>query len=233
MRMFIDVFDQFLPPERQEASKGPAALIPTNLRNDIDHLNAWVYDSINNGVYKVGFANNQAKYNEHVLNLFQALDRLEQHLTQSKHQPFLFGAHVTDADIRLYTTLIRFDMAYYTMFKCNLKMIRTDYPHLHAWLRRLYWSEGPETGGGVFKRTTLFDVVSATDSVDPLFGLTFFFLDQTRIFVYHDGQWRGAHWADSEYYAVVRRATGGSIKLLHANFESRSMEFLLAFGWVY
>ena len=161
MRMLIDGFDQYLPVERQEASKGPGAFIPNHLRNDIDQLNAWVYDNVNNGVYKVGFATTQSAYNEHVVNLFQALDRLEQHLKQSNHQPFLFGDHITEADIRLYTTLIRFDVAYYAMFKCNLKMIRTDYPRLHAWLRRLYWSEGPETGGGVFKRTTFFDVVSA------------------------------------------------------------------------
>ncbi|KAJ4353687.1 uncharacterized protein N0V89_005417 [Didymosphaeria variabile] len=162
MRMLIDGFDQFLPAGKHEASKGISAFIPNHLRNDIDQLNSWVYDDINNGVYKVGFATTQAAYNEHVVRLFRALDRLEQHLSQSNHRPFLLGNHITEADIRLYTTLIRFDVAYYTMFKCNLKMIRTDYPRLHAWLRRLYWSEGPETGGGVFKRTTFFDVVSAT-----------------------------------------------------------------------
>jgi putative glutathione S-transferase len=162
MRILIDGFDPFLPAERREANKGHFALIPSDLRNDIDQLNSWVYDNVNNGVYKVGFATTQAAYNEHVVRLFQALDRLEQHLTQSNHQPFLFGNGITEADIRLYTTLIRFDVAYYTTFKCNLKMIRIDYPHVHDWLRRLYWNEGPETGGGVFKRTTFFDVVSAT-----------------------------------------------------------------------
>ncbi|KAL5441667.1 hypothetical protein PMIN07_009059 [Paraphaeosphaeria minitans] len=158
-RILIDGFDQFLSAECQEANKGASALIPSNLRNDIDQLNAWVFDNINNGVYKVGFATTQAAYNEHVVRLFQALDKLEQHLAQTNHQPFLFGNHITEADIRLYTTLIRFDVAYYNMFKCNLKMIRTDYPRLHLWLRTLYWSECPETGGGVFKRTTLFDVI--------------------------------------------------------------------------
>ncbi|KAF2446530.1 glutathione S-transferase [Karstenula rhodostoma CBS 690.94] len=158
-RILVDGFDELLPAERREANKGASALLPSNLRNEIDQLNSWVYDNINNGVYKVGFATTQAAYNEHVLRLFHALDRLEQHLTQSNHQPFLFGNHITEADVRLYTTLIRFDVVYYTMFRCNLKMIRTDYPRLHEWLRTLYWSECPETGGGMFKRTTLFDVI--------------------------------------------------------------------------
>jgi putative glutathione S-transferase len=159
IRMFFDGFDQFLPPERREANKGVAAFIPPHIRAEIDTLNAWVYDAINNGVYKAGFATSQAAYNEHVTRLFQALDRLEHHLTQHDHHPYLFGAYITEADIRLYTTLVRFDVAYYHMFKCNLKMIRMDYPRLHAWLRRLYWSDGPETGGGVFKGTTYFDDV--------------------------------------------------------------------------
>ncbi|KAF2637872.1 hypothetical protein P280DRAFT_432921 [Massarina eburnea CBS 473.64] len=158
IRMFFDSFDHFLPPERREANKGPAAFVPNHLRGEIDSLNAWVYDSVNNGVYKTGFASSQATYNQHVTRLFQAMDRLEYHLSQPGHHPYLFGAYITEADIRLYTTLIRFDVAYYIVFKCNLKMIRLDYPRLHAWLRRLYWNEGPETAGGIFKKTTLFDI---------------------------------------------------------------------------
>lgn len=73
---------------------------------------------------------------------------------------YLFGEHITEADVRLYTTLVRFDIAYYALFKCNIKMIRMDYPRLHEWLRRLYWNEGPETAGGAFKKTTQFEVVS-------------------------------------------------------------------------
>jgi putative glutathione S-transferase len=158
--MLCDAFDNLLPPEAREAQKGPTALIPSHLRTEIDELNSWVYDTVNNGVYKVGFAASQTAYNEHARNLFLSLDRLEDHLSQPGHGPYLFGEHITEADIRLYTTLIRFDIAYYTLFKCNMKMIRLDYPRLHDWLRRLYWSEGPETAGGIFKNTTHFDIVS-------------------------------------------------------------------------
>lgn len=109
-----------------------------------------------------GFASTQAAYEEHVLPLFSSLDRLEAHLATPPHGgPFLFGAHVTEADVRLYTTLIRFDAAYYTLFRCNLRMIRHDYPRLHAWLRRLYWDRGTATNGGAFGKTTYVDCFKA------------------------------------------------------------------------
>ncbi|KAF2128499.1 hypothetical protein P153DRAFT_367625 [Dothidotthia symphoricarpi CBS 119687] len=155
MRILSVAFDHLLPPEKREANKGAAALVPQQLRPEIDILNRWVYDTVNNGVYKVGFATSQSAYNEHVTRLFQSLDRLEYHLSQPGHSPYLFGDHITEADIRVYTTLIRFDVVYYTLFKCNLKMIRLDYPRLHAWLRRLYWSESYD----VFKSTTHFDII--------------------------------------------------------------------------
>jgi putative glutathione S-transferase len=162
VRILSNSFDHLLPPEKREAIKGPAAIVPDHLRSQIDELNSWVYDTINNGVYKIGFATSQAAYDEHITKLFQSLDRLENHLSEPKHHPYLFGQHITEADIRLYTTLIRFDVAYYTFFKCNVKMIRMDYPRLHAWLRRLYWDESPETAGGAFRKSTHFDVVSVT-----------------------------------------------------------------------
>jgi putative glutathione S-transferase len=159
-RMLCDAFDHLLPPKQREIYKGPTSLIPQHLRNEIDDLNAWVFNTINNGVYKVGFATSQTSYNEHVARLFESLDRLEHRLSQADHHPYLFGEYITEADIRLYTTLIRFDVAYHTLFKCNVKMIRLDYPCLHTWLRKLYWNEGPETAGGMFKNTTHFDLVS-------------------------------------------------------------------------
>lgn len=159
IRILFEAFDHLLPPNLREANKGAAAFIPQQLRSEIDTLNAWVYDTVNNGVYKVGFATSQGAYNEHVSKLFQSLDRLEKHLSQPGHYPYLFGQYLTEADIRLFTTLIRFDVAYYTFFKCNTKMVRLDYPYLHTWLRHLYWTEGPETGRGAFKSTTHFEIV--------------------------------------------------------------------------
>lgn len=159
LRMLLDAFDEFIPPAQREVNKGEAAYIPPHLRTEIDTLNSWVYDTVNNGVYKVGFAKSQTAYTEHVKRLFESLDRLEDHLAQNEHFPYLFGAHITEADIRLFTTMIRFDVVYYTVFKCNLKMIRYDYPLLHTWLRRLYWDDGPETAGGAFKKSTNFDMV--------------------------------------------------------------------------
>jgi glutathionyl-hydroquinone reductase len=152
------------------------------------------------GVYKVGFATSQAAYNEHVFKLFQSLDRLELHLSQNVDQPYLFGEYITEADIRLYTTLVRFDVAYYSLFKCNIKMIRMDYPHLHAWLRRLYWSEGPETAGGVFKSTTNFDAVCIYELLGD-FELTT--TDQTRILFCNSRQWRRARRSKSTDHAAI------------------------------
>lgn len=157
--MFYDKFDAFLPEERQEANKGEAALIPPGLKVEIDETNQWVYDTVNNGVYKTGFASTQDAYEESLFSLFASLDRLEEHLADPAHQPFLFGKHITDADIRLFTTLIRFDAAYFTSFKCNLRMIRHEYPRLHLWLRTLYWDQ-TELTRGAFQSTVRFDLVS-------------------------------------------------------------------------
>lgn len=159
-RLLLSAFDHYLPASQREANKGAAAFIPPHLTFEIDKLNLWIHSTINNGVYQVGFATNQAAYNQHIARLFQSLDRLESYFSQPGHSPFLFGQHITETDIRLYTTIVRFDVVYYTLFRCNMKMIRLDYPLIHAWLRHLYWNEGPETAGGVFKKTTHFDVVS-------------------------------------------------------------------------
>ena len=150
--MFYTAFDAFVDPSLRETAK---PLLPADKLDDIEAMNTWVYDTVNNGVYKCGFATAQEAYNTNVHALFESLDRLEAHLAE-RQTPFLFGEHITEADIRLYTTLIRFDAAYYTLFKCNLKMIRHDYPKLHKWLRALYWDTGKETNGGAFQSTTHF-----------------------------------------------------------------------------
>lgn len=107
---------------------------PAAKRGQIDELNARIYDTINNGVYKSGFATTQAAYEEALYPLFDSLDFLEQHLSGSL---YLTGDHTTEADWRLFTTLIRFDPVYHGHFKCNLKRI-LDYPNLNAYLERLY-----------------------------------------------------------------------------------------------
>jgi putative glutathione S-transferase len=159
IRMFYSAFDELLPAELREVNRPGGGYYPEQLRADIDEMNTWVYDTVNNGVYKTGFATSQAAYETNVDQLFKSLDRIETHLADPKHQPYLFGEEITEADIRLYTTIVRFDVAYHTIFKCNYKMIRHDYPRIHKWLRLLYWDESARTTGGAFKRTTNFPAV--------------------------------------------------------------------------
>jgi putative glutathione S-transferase len=109
-------------------------LYPQDLQEEIDRINAFVYEYINNGVYRAGFATSQSAYETAVKALFGALDELEQRLT---HQPFLVGQSITEADWRLFTTLVRFDAVYHGHFKCNLRRL-VDYPNLWAYTRALY-----------------------------------------------------------------------------------------------
>ncbi|WP_428376741.1 glutathione S-transferase family protein [Lichenicoccus sp.] len=107
---------------------------PAALQSEIDALNARIYDTVNNGVYKAGFATRQEVYEDAVLALFDTLDWLEQRLSQ---RTFLLGDTLTEADIRLVTTLFRFDAVYVGHFKCNLRRL-TDYPELWDYARTLY-----------------------------------------------------------------------------------------------
>jgi putative glutathione S-transferase len=111
---------------------------PAELRSDIDAINARVYDTLNNGVYKAGFATTQQAYEEALTPLFDTLDWLEQRLAS---QRFVAGNRLTEADIRLFTTLVRFDAVYYGHFKCNLRRI-ADYPNLWAYTRDVYQQPG-------------------------------------------------------------------------------------------
>lgn len=115
---------------------------PETLRPDIERVNARIYDEVNNGVYKSGFATSQAAYDGAVHTLFNALDWLEDHLGENR---YLMGKHITEADWRLFTTLIRFDLVYHLHFKCNRKRI-IDYPNLWGYTRELYqWPSVAET----------------------------------------------------------------------------------------
>lgn len=107
---------------------------PAELRPEIDAVNAHVYENINNGVYKAGFATEQDVYETEVQKLFDALDQLDASLA---HQRFLLGDQLTEADWRLFTTLIRFDPVYHGHFKCNLKKL-ADYDNLWSYTRELY-----------------------------------------------------------------------------------------------
>jgi len=130
IRMLNSAFDGLGAAEGDYA---PQALLP-----QIDAINARVYDTINNGVYKVGFATSQEVYEQEVRALFASLDELEALLDR---QRYLVGDRITEADWRLFTTLIRFDAVYYGHFKCNLKRL-TDYVNLWAYTRELYQWEG-------------------------------------------------------------------------------------------
>ncbi len=111
---------------------------PNAQREEIDAINNMVYHDINNGVYKAGFATTQEAYEEAVTALFCALDRVEERLSK---QRYLVGGKITEADWRLFTTLIRFDAVYHGHFKCNKKQI-ADYPNIYGYMKELYQVPG-------------------------------------------------------------------------------------------
>ena len=120
----------------------PGDYYPQALHEEIDAINARVYDTVNNGVYKSGFATTQEAYEEAVTPLFGTLDDLDERLATRR---YLTGDSITEADWRLFTTLVRFDPVYVGHFKCNLRRI-ADYPHLSGYLRELYqWPGVGET----------------------------------------------------------------------------------------
>lgn len=130
IRMFNSAFDG--------VGAAPGDYYPAAHRDEIDRVNARVYETVNNGVYKAGFATSQAAYEDAVGPLFDSLDWLEQRLAR---QRWLVGDAITEADIRLFTTLVRFDPVYAGHFKCNVRRI-ADYPALSAYTRDLYQTPG-------------------------------------------------------------------------------------------
>jgi putative glutathione S-transferase len=130
IRMFNSAFDAW----------GDAGLdlYPADLKGEIDALNETVFLKVNNGVYRAGFATSQAAYEEAFDDLFATLDELEARLAR---QRYLLGDRMTEADWRLFTTLLRFDPVYYGHFKCNQRRL-VDYPHLWAYTRELYQVPG-------------------------------------------------------------------------------------------
>ena len=127
-RMFNDIFGK----------TGNTDLFPKDIEPEHSKLSQFIYDRINNGVYKAGFTTRQSVYETAVRQLFQALDELEARLGR---QRFLFGRRIVEADWRLFCTLIRFDAVYYVHFKCNVRRI-VDYKNLWGYLRDLYQQPG-------------------------------------------------------------------------------------------
>lgn len=130
IRMFNSAFDPL--------GAKPGDYYPTALRAEIDTLNTRIYDTLNNGVYKCGFATTQAAYEEALQPLFDTLNFLE---TRLASQRYLLGEQITEADWRLFTTLVRFDPVYVGHFKCNKQRI-ADYPNLWGYVRDLYQTPG-------------------------------------------------------------------------------------------
>jgi glutathionyl-hydroquinone reductase len=130
IRMFNSAFDAI--------TGNTADYWPEHLRDDIETTNSRVYDTVNNGVYKCGFATTQTAYDEAVHPLFDSLDWIEKVLTKNR---YLIGDTLTEADWRLFTTLVRFDNVYHLHFKCNRRRI-IDYPNLWAYTRELYQMQG-------------------------------------------------------------------------------------------
>ena len=130
MRMFNNEFNAFTPSRLD--------LYPEPLRDHIDEWNALLYEQVNDGVYRAGFATSQVAYEKAVRRLFEALDRLEQRLADRR---YLFGSQLVETDWRLFVTLIRFDAVYHGHFKCNIRRI-IDYHNIFGFLRDLYQTEG-------------------------------------------------------------------------------------------
>ena len=130
IRMFNTAFD--------DLGAVPGDYYPEALRKEIDALNDFIYPNVNNGVYRAGFATTQEAYEEAVQELFAALDKLDERLASSR---YLTGENITEADWRLFTTLVRFDAVYVGHFKCNIRRI-VDYPNLWGYLRDLYQQPG-------------------------------------------------------------------------------------------
>ncbi|RAL07902.1 glutathione S-transferase omega-like 2 [Aspergillus homomorphus CBS 101889] len=133
LRWLPSAFNAHIPP-----SLASIDLYPSHLRAKIDAISPWLQSDLNTGVYKAGFAETQEVYDEKIIPVFGALNKLER-IVAANGGPFVLGAEMTELDVMLYTTLIRFDTVYVQHFKCNLGTIRHDYPVLHNWLKGMYW----------------------------------------------------------------------------------------------
>jgi len=134
LRDWQTAFNSVIHPENAQVS-----LYPKHLRRRIDEIAEWLGRDLNTGVYKAGFAANQEDYDKNVLPVFAALNKMEK-IIDENGGPFVLGKELTEVDIRLYCTAIRFDTVYVQHFKCNLGTIRHDYPQINNWMKNLYWN---------------------------------------------------------------------------------------------
>jgi putative glutathione S-transferase len=130
MRMFNSSFNRF--------TGSTIDLHPKDLQKEIDDLNAFIFENVNDGVYRAGFATSQQAYERAVRRLFDALDELDARLADRR---YLFGSQFVETDWRLFVTLVRFDAVYHGHFKCNIRRI-IDYPNLFGYLKDLYQLDG-------------------------------------------------------------------------------------------
>ncbi|KAL9594099.1 MAG: hypothetical protein Q9219_007214 [cf. Caloplaca sp. 3 TL-2023] len=145
--MFYTEFDDMLPEEYKRVD-----LFPKAFQQEIEGVNDWTYNDINNGVYKTGFAQTQEAYEQAIRPLFASLDRTEAHLARHA-APYYFGQDITEADVRLYTTIVRFDPVYVQHFKCNIRDIRetTQFEHI----KKHYTKSHKQINPAVSRRSSL------------------------------------------------------------------------------
>ncbi|PMD27586.1 glutathione S-transferas-like protein [Hyaloscypha hepaticicola] len=134
LRNFNTGWNSILPEQYKKTD-----LYPEKLRTEIEEVGKWMQADLNTGVYKAGFASDQETYDKNVVPVFGALNRLEEMLSKNGG-PYALGSELTELDLRLYPTLIRFDTVYVQHFKCNLGTIRHNYPLLNEWMKNLYWN---------------------------------------------------------------------------------------------
>ncbi len=134
LRNFNTGWDSILPEKYKKVD-----LYPEKLRTEIEEVGKWMQADLNTGVYKAGFASDQETYDKNVVPVFGALNRLEEMLSKNGG-PYVLGSELTELDLRLYPTLIRFDTVYVQHFKCNMGTIRHNYPLLNEWMKNLYWN---------------------------------------------------------------------------------------------
>lgn len=156
MRNLSTAFDKILAPEFASVTMYPEAL-----RERIDALSPVLHAQLATGVYKAGFNPSQKAYEENLVIVFAMLNKLEVMLHQSSG-PYLLGDELTELDVMLFACLIRFDVVYHQHMKCNLGMVRHDYPVLHKYLQNLYWNVPG------FKETTKFDHIKENVRTSPL-----------------------------------------------------------------